>query len=123
MFNNFVNATLHPIESNGLVEWMLWRWQLDPTIRLIIILPSNDGALMINRMRVILSKTRAQMRRDGIKDIQQFGISSHVGRWTDESGASYDVLYINRFVERRHTMSEVFSGISFGYKKEESHGN
>ena len=113
MLSNTMNSVLHPVSTLGILEWMLWRWQINPAARLIIIAPSGTGENLVNRLRVTLSRVRADMKRDGIKDTQQFGITSTVGKWTETNGKTLDVVYANRFVERTHTMSEVFASIGF----------
>ena len=116
MLSNLMNSVLHPVSTLGILEWMLWRWQINPAARLIILVPHGTGDNAINRLRVTLSRVRADLKRDGVKDMVQFGITSSVGKWTESNGNTLDVIYVNRFVERTHTMSEIFAQMGFESK-------
>lgn len=117
MLNNVMNTNLHPIETTGVVNWMLWRWQIDPGARLMLLLPAGDGEKAMNRIRVQISKARKMMKQAGIKDMQHFGINQHVGVWNEDADTVYDVVYINRFVDKSHLMGEIFAQMDLGIPK------
>ena len=109
---DILDITKHPVDSNSILNWMLWRWEQDPQAALMIITHEGDGTRLNNRLRVRLSTARTALRKGGIKEFKQFGIETTLIAWTMSDGTRREALCLTRIVLTRHVVASVLATMS-----------
>ena len=107
-----LDTTIHPYDTDSLLDWIILSWNDSPGSRLHILTQKGDGHSLDKRIRVKLSRIRTALKRRSTLGVQQFGIHSTVTPWVRLSdGKSLDALILVRVVHMRHVVSNVFDGI------------
>ena len=106
-----LDTTLHPYDTESILDWVLLEWQMNPRANLHILVEKGEGPSMDNKLRVKLSKIRASLKRQRVTGVQQFGINSVFLPWTRLDGVELDSITLHRVVHMRHTFTTAFENV------------
>lgn len=84
---------------------MLWKWDVNPNLPVVVITHSGDGSDLDNRLRVMLAKTRKQLRTRGI-NVREFRLELNLIPWSDGNGNDWDALCYQRVRLMTHQFRE-----------------
>lgn len=107
---NMIDITVHPFSTIDIVHWLLRRWEEHPEATLCVITDRHDGAKMVSRIRVALTKLRHKAHKEvGGWGFKQFGFSTSLSDWTYANNNRGDAVFFTRFVEQRHVITEALA--------------
>lgn len=80
--------------------------------RVMFLVPAGDGEKMVQRIRVMMSRARKKLKRQG-KKMTHFTLNHSVTPWT-EHGTRYDAVYLWSSRRESHEVNELLEDIFRG---------
>ena len=107
-----LDTTMHPHDTESILDWILLQWQTNPQANLHILVEVGTAESMNNKLRVKLAKIRTALKRQNISGVQQVGISSIILPWIRLSDQkALEALTLHRVVHQRHIFTTAFENV------------
>jgi hypothetical protein len=101
---NMLDLTKHHMDAASVLSWLLNRWETHPNAMLLVITEADDGAALINRVRVRLSNARKTLKEQGVTAQQEFTILSTQFHWTTPRDGDFCAVCFTKKVRMSHRM-------------------
>lgn len=111
-----MDTTTHSLGTRGILNWLLWRWQLDESNPVLIVTEIRQAEKLNGNLRVLLSNTRKAMKNANFDNIVQFGMNTDIVPWQNSNDVLCEALVLTRKTSMRHLILEIMGnkGTSIG---------
>lgn len=102
-----MDLTTHGLGTRGVLNWILWRWKLDPDSEVLVVTEIREADKTNRKLRVLLATTRKSMRMAGDTNMEEFGFNTEIIPWENSNGIKCEALMLKRQVYLRHIIREM----------------